>query len=155
MKPEIRSLPDIAVNHAAIGSRHAELLASAVSGSSTRDERAELARLETELQAFAAMCTGHAPHCLMSTGLLWDDEIRHLAAPGIAARVRLSDRVEIDGETMSLTEATRRVATTAGRGVAIADWSGAGTRLGDALGLEHPTRTTQPQADVGSNYQLL
>lgn len=115
----------------------------------------ELAKLETELQSFASMCTGHAPHCLMSTGLLWDDEIRHPAAPGTAARVRLSDRVSIDGEDMSLSEATRRVAKAAGRGVAIADWAGAGTRLGDALGLEHPARSAQAPAEVGSNYQLL
>lgn len=155
MPPEPRPIPDIVRNHAAITGRLSILSAKAREGKATRADLAELAAVETENEAFMRVCIGHRPHCLMATGLLWGDEIRHPAAPGLAARVRLGDQVEMLGETISILSATRRIAAEAGRGVAIADWEGCGVRLGDALGLEHPPRERPIQADVGSNYQLL
>lgn len=155
MPPEPRPIPEIVRDHAAIAERLSTLSAKAREGTATRADLVELAVAETENDEFMRVCIGHRPHCLMATGLLWGDEIRHPAAPGIAVRVRMGDQVEMLGETVSILSATRRVAAEAGRGVSIADWEGCGVRLGDALGLEHPPRERPVQADVGSNYQLL
>jgi hypothetical protein len=148
-------MPDIVRDHASITERLSTISAKAREGLASRSDLVLLAAAETENEAFMRICIGHRPHCLMSTGLLWGDEIRHPAAPGLAAKVRLGDQVEMLGETMSITTATGRVAAEAGRGVAVADWEGCGVRLGDALGLEHPPRARAVQTDAGSNYQLL
>ena len=75
---------------------------------------------------------------LMAAGLRWGDELVHPKAPGVAARVRLADLVEVDGEEMPLMAATRRFATAGPGGPALADWHARGIRIGDAFGLEHP-----------------
>lgn len=148
-------MPEIVRDHAGITDRLATLSAKAEDGSASRSELVQLALAETENEAFLRMCIGHRPHCLMATGLVWGDEMRHPAAPGIAAKVRLGDQVEMLGRTMGITEATRHVATQAGRGASIADWEGSGVRLGDALRLEHPPRSVPVVAEPSSNYQLL
>jgi len=142
-------LPDIARSIATIRERHALLLESAKTGAIDTRESAELASLDADLCAFDDMCRRTRTHNLMSTGLRWNDELRHPAAPGTPARVRISDTVEYDGVEMTIAEATTMVARAARRGVAIADWSCGDIRLGSALGLEHPPRDAGPiEADA-------
>lgn len=154
MKAE-HGVPDVARRHDTIVTRHAELIHMAKDERATRDELRELAELESALQRFRTACTRHARHCLMATGLIWGDELRNPVADGIVARVRLADRVVVDGAEMTIEAATRIVAKAAGRGAAIADWKGAGIRLGDALSLEHPSAPKAVESEAGTNYQLL
>lgn len=148
-------MADTAREYDSILARHAELVDAASDAKATRAELLELGELETALQAFRAACTRSARHCLMATGLVWDDELRNPVQEGMVARVRLGDRVIVDGVEMDIAAATGLVSKAAGRSAAIAGWSGAGIRLGDAFGLEHPARAKAVEAETGSNYLLL
>lgn len=120
--------------------RREELLAVAASRPLTGDETIEIGTLETRHHAFGLMCTRTAPLNPMALGYAWDERLEHSAAPHMAVRVRTGGLVEMDGETITLMNATRRVASVAKRGIALADWSGPTGRLGGIAGLEHPPR---------------
>lgn len=129
--------------------RRSELLAKADGGVALdATERVEIAALETRDDAFTWLCTRWAPLNPLALGFGWDEEITHEAAPTLRARIREGGLVEMQGERMTLMQATRRVATAAGRGVALADWSGGGMRLGDVAGMEHPPRPQRQEKTV-------
>ena len=152
MTPDVRPPPVIVRDLPAVRTAHEETLAQARSGTASRAVLTVLARAEAEIAVFDRSCIGHVPHCLMATGLVWDDVLRHPLAPGLEARVRLGDRVEVEGEEIGIAEATALVARRAGRGAAIADWHRGPLRLGAALGLEHPPRPVEAST---AQYGLL
>lgn len=146
----VRALPAIAGDLPSLRERHAVLLAEAAGGSADGTKLAELATVDAEIASFEDACLRTSTVHLMAKGLRWGDELRHPALPGTVVRVRLRDRVEMDGREIGIAAATREVAERAraargspGRGPAMADWTGpAGARLGTLLGLEHPARTS-------------
>lgn len=162
-----RPLPEIVRDLPRIKIRHAAILASAQEGVASSDDLVELSTLESDLQAFARMCIRTGPICLMQAGFVWNDELRHPALPGFAARVRLADHVDTDEGEMTISEATILVARRSGKGIALADWHARGIRIGQAFGLEplsvdgrgpEPSEdgsaTQGPSTPVGSNYSL-
>lgn len=150
---DLRTLPEIARNITTTVEQLATLVSRAESGTITTDELAVLARLETERHMFASMCRRHTPLNLIACGFDWGDVIRHEADPKIEAKVRVADLVTIDGTTMTISEATRRLAPSTGGGPAIAAWTGTKGRLGTMASLEHPAKPIQ--VPIGAtNYDL-
>lgn len=146
---EARSLPEIVRDLSAIMDRHRSCLEAVASGSADASVLDGLATADGELSRFDDMCARTRRHHLMSTGLRWDEELRHPSAAGEVARVRLRDRVVFRGEEMTISEATRMLAARTGTGPSLADWTGPrGIRLGDALSLEHPARIPEIVQDV-------
>jgi hypothetical protein len=144
-----RTLPEIVRGMAALRERHEASLAAAMSGTADAAGLDALAETDAELSRFEDMCVRTTTHHLMSSGLRWDDELRHPSAAGDVARVRLRDRVAFRGHEVTIMEATRMLTGGTGAGPAVADWTGPrGIRLGDALRLEHPARTPEIAQDA-------
>lgn len=146
---EARTLPEIVRDMASLRDRHHASLEAVRSGSTDATVLDELAVTDAELVRFADMCTRGRTHHLMSTGLRWNDELRHPCASGDVARVRLGDTVLFRGEEMTISQATRALASGTGQGPALADWTGPrGIALGHALGIEHPARIPEIVQDM-------
>lgn len=147
--PDTRTIPEIVRDIASVRTTHAENLAAAREGSEDPHVLSRLATADHELTRFDDVCMRTSTHHLMSTGLRWNDELRHPMAGADVARVRMRDRVFFRGRDVTVLEATRMLASGPGTGPAIADWYGPrGIRLGDALGLEHPRRTPEKPQDA-------
>lgn len=115
--------------------------------SSMSDERAlvseeieEATRLERTRHDFNKMCMRSAPLNPVSVGFKWNERLTHSAHPEITIHLRSAGTVRLGDETITLMDATKRVAAAAGRGVALADWNGPSGRLGNLAQLEHPAR---------------
>jgi hypothetical protein len=132
-----------------VWARHDEDLAAVRAGSEDPDVLTRLATSDHEIARFEDVCMRTNTHHLMSTGLRWNDELRHPMAGADVARVRTRDQVLFRGREVTILEATRMLASALGSGPAIADWTGPrGIRLGDALGLEHPRRVPEKPQDA-------
>ena len=142
-------MPDIVRNIASVRTTHAECLDAVRSGSIDPQVLSRLATSDHEISRFDDVCMRTSTHHLMSTGLRWNDELRHPMAGSDVARVRTRDQVLFRGREVTILEATRMLASGIGAGPAIADWTGPmGIRLGDVLGLEHPRRVPEKPQDA-------
>jgi len=149
---EARTLPEIVRDMGAVRERHATSIATIASGTADGTTMEALAETDAEIARFEDMCSRTTTHHLMSTGLRWDEELRHPAAAGDVARVRLRDRVTFRGSEVTILEATRMLKGGPGQGPAMADWIGPrGIRLGDALRLEHPAPIREIVQDAQSS----
>lgn len=147
--PDPRDMSAIVRDIASLRTRHDEDLAAARTGSNDPDVLSRLATSDHEIARFDDVCMRTTTHHLMSTGLRWNDELRHPMAGSEVARVRTRDNVLFRGREVTILEATRMIASGLGAGPAIADWTGPrGIRLGDALGLEHPRRQPEKPQDA-------
>lgn len=165
----IRSLPEIVQTVSKDRIRLAELVETARRGAATRDEIRELGTLDAERHAFERVCRRWAPLAPIALGFEWGDELRHEGSD-IVAVVREGDMVEIDGASMTLLEATRKVARSGVR-AALGAWCGPAGSVGELAGLNqrHPdeaasistaeanTQRKDPersQTPPGGNYDL-
>lgn len=132
-----RSLHEIVRDMARMRERH-EALVPKDNALLDKSSLEELATLEDELRRFDDMCMRTTTRSLMGTGLLWDDVLTNPKAPGVELRVRLRDRVLLDGNETTIAEATRAASEKSGVQVQLADWHKGDLRLGNAWSMEHP-----------------
>ncbi len=171
----IRPLPEIVRTRAADAARLEDLLRDARASGAGGDE---LDILLSEEHAFHRMCTRSAPVDAVAAGFSWGETITHSGDPRDRAVVRERGLVDMDGETMPLMEATRRISAR-GRPASLASWAGESGTMADLAGLHHPApsashrradSTDETRADVddhdvkpeagpptpepGANYEL-
>jgi hypothetical protein len=143
----VRPMPEVVRDLERLRGEHARLLAVAQAGTADVDDLDALASADAELAAFEAMCVRHGRHHLMATGLRWGDMLRHPLSTSVAL-VRLSDRVEFEGEETTLAEATQRIASKSARGADMGLWTGPdGTSMAAALRTIHPL-PDQPASEI-------
>lgn len=128
-------MPEIVRDLAAVRDEHAALASLLGQGLLERHQAETLAERDDELTRFHALCLGTTPFRLYATGILPGDELRHPMSD-MVGRAVTDSRIEIGGETMTLMEATRRVAAgRLGKGPALGEWTGRGIMIGDPMGL--------------------
>ena len=133
-----RTLPEIVRSTSVDWPRHAELMLRLRDGTIIDSERREFHRLDAERHAFDVMCARWMPMSPISLGFEWGDTLTHPGAPEASVVVRHGTRVEMDGATMTLEQATRVLAS---RGLRMShgDWRGNAGSVGELGRLEHPS----------------
>ena len=130
------------------GPRHEELVQRIGEGALDESERDEFHRLDAERHAFDAMCGGWMPMSPIRLGYEWGDELTHPGAPGISIVVAHGSRVEMDGTSMTLEQATGILAAK-GLRMSHGGWTGRAGSVAELAGLEHPA-SSSPRTDMES-----
>lgn len=168
----LRPLPQIVRDRKASSERLRDLLVKAYEGQATRDEVLEIGDLDAQDTAFNRMCRRSGPLSAIELGFEWGDELTHAGSDTVVI-VRESALVEIDGERMTLMEATTRIARQGVR-ASLGGWTGSAGRVGLLARLEpiptpdedeqplHPAMQAAaekpakviPKVKPGTNYDL-
>lgn len=139
---KIRPLPEIVRSRSVDQDRLQALLQQA---RETGAGCPELDVLLSEEHAFDRMCRRSAPLDAVALGMSWGETIVHGGDPRDTAVIRERGMVEIDGELVGLTEATRRVAAR-GRRAALGAWAGPSGNIDGLAQLTHPRAERHPES---------